>query len=60
MMYEDDAGLGWPHPYEAVAATLFAQVDEITGSGKDAPARKAFLAVLMQVTYSVTAASRDR
>ncbi len=45
--------MGWPHPYEAVAATLFAQVDEITGSVKDAPARKAFLAVLMQVAYKL-------
>jgi hypothetical protein len=53
MMYEDSAGLGWPHPYEAVTATLFAQVDEIIGSGNDAPARKAFLAVLMQVAYKL-------
>ena len=29
MLFDEEGGLGWPHPYEVAAATLMAQVDEM-------------------------------
>ena len=50
-LFDAEHGLGWPHPYEFVAATLVDQVDSIVSGSENMPARTAFFFVLMQVAY---------
>ena len=58
MLYEEVGGLGWTHPYEYAAATLFTQVDEIL-LGTGTPARTALMAVMGQVAHKLGCREED-